>query len=349
MMTARFLLTTVLVLATVVTLHPADATGAASGPGPSTDEKPWVWPLPPERPRVQHLKTFITPQDLGVKKGFFAKIWEFIAGEETGDRILSPHGVASDGAGKVYVADWGAATIHFFDFTKKKYDQFNKTKLGNLASPIGVALDADGLLYVTDSFKRRVFVFDGTKNKRIIGDDSLIRPTGIAVNQNDKILYVVDTHGHRVSVFDLAGKKLSSFGKQGSREGEFNYPTHIAVDASGDVYVMDTLNFQVQIFDKKGTFITRFGRNGTGIHDFVKPKGIAVDSEGHIWVSDGLRNSIQAFNRQGKLHLIFGKLGIGAGDFNVPAGMFIDAQDRLFVADSYNYRVQMFQYLKQRD
>ncbi len=316
----------------------------------NTPDKPWVWPLAPEKPRVQHLKTFITPQDLGVKKGFWAKVWEFIAGADTIDRIISPHGVVSDGNGKVYVADWGGTCVHFFDFEKKKYDKFSRTKLGNLASPIGVALDADGLLYVTDSVLRRVFVFDGSKNKRVIGGDhatAWLRPTGLAVNQKEKTLYVVDTHGHRVDVLDLVGKKLFSFGKHGGGDGEFNYPTHIAIDAAGDVYVMDTLNFRVQIFDKAGKFLSSFGGNGTSIHDFIKPKGIAVDSEGHIWVSDGFRNSIQVFDRQGRLLLIFGRIGLGRGEFNIPAGLYIDGKDRLYVAESYNFRVQMFQYLKQ--
>lgn len=326
---------------------PAGAVRSAEVPAKNPEEKPWVWPLAPEAPRVRHLKTFITPQDLGVTKGFFAKLWEFIAGEDTVDRILSPHGIVADGNGKVYVVDWGAARIHYFNFEKKKYDQFGKTKLGELVSPIGAALDDDGLLYITDSALRRVFVFSGSKNKRVIGDDSLLRPTGIAVNKKEKLLYVVDTNGHRVDVFDLGGKKLNSFGKQGSGEGSFNYPTHLAIDAAGDVYVMDTLNFRVQIFNKDGKFLATFGGNGTAIGDFMKPKGIAVDSEGHVWVSDSLRNSIQVFNRQGKLLLIFGRAGIDRGQFNVPTGLYIDSKDRLYVADSYNYRAQMFQYLKQ--
>ena len=327
-------------------LAPALAPGADSSSQPVSD-KPWVWPLAPEKPRVQYIRTFITPQDLGVKKGVFARLWEFIAGEDTVDRILSPHGIVADENGKVYVLDWGAGVVHFFDFEKKKYDQYGQTKLGRLASPIGAALDADGLLYVTDSMLRRVFVFSGSKNKRVIGNDSLLRPTGIAINKKEKLLYVVDTKGHRVDVFDLEGKKLFSFGAAGTQEGEFSNPTHIAIDAKGDVYVMDTLNFRVQIFDKNGKFISQFGDMGPAIGNFMKPKGIAVDSEGNIWVSDSLRNSIQVFNREGRLLLIFGRDGIGPGQFNVPAGLFIDGKDRLYVADSYNYRVQMLQYLKE--
>lgn len=323
---------------------PVIRSGTASTENPSPAV--WVWPEPPEKPRVQFLKTVITPADLGIKKGFFRRIWEFIAGEDTVDRIQSPHGVVADGEGKVYIADWGAGLIHYFHFEKRKYDSFSKTKLGPLVSPIGVALDEDGLVYVTDSFLRRVFVFNGAKNKKVIGDDGLLRPTGIAVNKAEKRIYVVDTLGHRVDVFGLEGTKLFSFGSRGGRDGKFNYPTHIALDRQGEVYVMDSLNFRVQIFDHDGKFLAQFGGMGTGIDDFVKPKGIAVDSEGHIWISDSLRNSIQVFNRQGKLLLIFGKQGVGPGEFVVPAGLFIDSRDRLFVADSYNYRVQLFQYLK---
>lgn len=319
---------------------------AADSSAGSPDAAPWVWPLSPEKPRIKYLMTFITPQDLGATKGFFARLWEFIAGEDTVDRIVSPHGVVSDGEGTVYVVDWGAGRIHYFNFKKKKYDQYGRTKLGNLVSPIGAALDADGLLYVSDSVLKRVFVFDGSKNKRVIGDDELLRPTGVAVNKREKLLYVSDTLGHRIDVFDLAGKKVRTFGKRGGGDGEFNYPTHLAIDGNGDVYVMDTLNCRVQIFNKDGKFLAKFGSMGNAIGSFMKPKGIAVDSDGHIWVSDGLRNSIQVFDRSGKLLLIFGKKGIGRGEFDIPAGLYIDGRDQLFVGDSYNYRVQMFQYLK---
>src|SRR5512141_2901655 len=83
-------------------ISPVSPVQSAENPRKTVEEKPWVWPLPPEKPRVSHLKTVMTPQDLGVTKGFFAKLWEYIAGEDTADRILSPHGIVADGEGKVY-------------------------------------------------------------------------------------------------------------------------------------------------------------------------------------------------------------------------------------------------------
>lgn len=339
-----------LVIVSLFFLPVVSAQGVEPSSG-SPSAAPWTWPLPPEKPRVQHIQSVITPADLGVKKGFFSKVWEFVAGEDTADRILVPHGVVADGEGRIFVADWGSALVHCFNFEKKKYFNFYKTRSGVLASPIGVAVDGSGLIYVSDSILRRVFVFKdgffGVKNVLVIGDDGLVRPTGIALSKKERSLYVVDTGGHRVDVFDLEGKKRFSFGAKGSENGRFNYPTHIALDAAGDVYVMDSLNFRVQIFNKDGAYLSQFGGNGTSINDLMKPKGIAVDSEGHIWISDSLRNSIQTFDRQGRLLLIFGRIGIERGQFNFPAGMFFDDKDRLIVADSYNYRLQLFQYLKE--
>jgi sugar lactone lactonase YvrE len=322
------------------------AFGIESAPSASI-QSGWSWPLPPDPPRIRHELTLVAPQDLGVTKGFFARLWAFIAGDDSADRIVSPHSVVADGEGKVYITDWGIGRIHYFNIAKKEYEQFGRNSLGELVSPIGAALDGEGLLYVSDSIRRRVFVYRGTKNKRIIGDDELLRPTGVAINKKEKTLYVVDTTGHRVDVFDLEGKRLESFGRQGGGDGEFNYPTHIALDAAGNVYVMDTMNFRVQIFDKTGRFLSKFGGNGSAIGAFMKPKGIAVDSEGHIWVSDGMRNSVQVFDREGRLLLIWGSKGIERGEFDVPAGLYFDSKDRLYVADSYNFRVQIFQYLKQ--
>lgn len=327
----------------------APGTAAVTGKAPETDGgAAWVWPLPPEKPRIRHIRTIITPRDLGVTKGFFSKLWTVIAGEDSVDRIVAPHGIVVDGDSRLYVADWGGRRVHFFDLEKKKYDAFSRTKIGPLASPIGVAVDSDDLVYVTDSVLRRVFVFKGSRNKLVIGDDATFgRPTGIAVDRSRKRLYVTDTTGHRVVVLSLAGNYLFSIGKRGTGEGEFNYPTHLALDRGGTLFVMDTMNFRVQSFSPEGKFLRQFGRTGTGINDFIKPKGIAVDSEGHIWISDGARSSVQVFDQQGRLLLIFGKTGIGRGEFNTPSGLFFDAKDRLYVADTYNYRVQMFQYVHQ--
>ena len=41
---------------------------------------------------------------------------------------------------------------------------------------------------------------------------------------------------------------MTSFGRRGKEDGEFNYPLGVAVDDSGVVYVCDHSNHRVQLF-----------------------------------------------------------------------------------------------------
>lgn len=49
---------------------------------------------------------------------------------------------------------------------------------------------------------------------------------------------------------------LKAWGYQGSDEGQFNYPSGVAVDSSGNVYVSDLHNNRIQKFTSDGKFIT---------------------------------------------------------------------------------------------
>ena len=57
---------------------------------------------------------------------------------------------------------------------------------------------------------------------------------------------------------------ISEFGRRGAGPGEFNFPTHINVDAAGRVYVTDSLNCRIQVFDASGQFQRAFGSAGDG-------------------------------------------------------------------------------------
>jgi DNA-binding beta-propeller fold protein YncE len=246
------------------------------------------------------------------------------------------------------VTDPGLSLIHIFDLEKKKYSRITEAGKKELASPQCVAVDTNGLLYVTDSILKQVFIYNESDIfLSELGSASVFaRPTGIAVN--DDRVYVIDTMKHQVLVFSRKkGDLLFQFGKQGTKNGDFNYPTHIFIGRDKKIYITDSLNFRVQIFDIDGNFLSSFGRLGDALGDFSKPKGIAVDSEGHIYIADSEFDNVQIFDRTGRLLLVFGETGRGNGKMFIPAGVFIDSKDRIYVADSYNKRIQIFQYIKE--
>jgi len=305
------------------------------------------WPLPPDPPKISYVMSLSEPKDLGAKKGFFRRASEFLFGNEEPPRLIQPHAVYSDGEGKVYITDTGLQVVHIFDLTKKTYRQVFRFPFGRLLSPVGVAVDRENRLYVSDSEINRILVFDRRgKFLRVIGQPGDFgRVAGIALDPRKKLLYAVDSGGHKVLAFELEGQKKFEFGERGGAEGQFNFPTHIAVDEKGQIYVADSLNFRIQIFNDEGRFVSKFGRVGNTVGSFSKPKGVTVDQEGHIYVVDGLYDTVQVFNPQGELLMHFGSSGIQEGNFWLPTGIFGDSQNRIYVADTYNHRVQVFEYL----
>lgn len=61
-------------------------------------------------------------------------------------------------------------------------------------------------------------------------------------------VYVVDSDNHRVEMFTNSGAYLTQWGTQGSGNGQFFYPSGVAVDGAGNIYVADDLNRRVQKF-----------------------------------------------------------------------------------------------------
>src|SRR5947199_5067129 len=79
---------------------------------------------------------------------------------------------------------------------------------------------------------------------------------------------------------------MSSWGSEGSGNGQFNVPGHIALDSTGNLYVADIFNNRVQEFGSNGTFLTSFGTTGSGNGQLVYPNGLAVDSPSNVYQPD---------------------------------------------------------------
>jgi sugar lactone lactonase YvrE len=324
-----------------------------------------VWPNPPAIARIAFQDIYtgqkIDP-NLYTKKGHKSTWMDRLAGTQSVDEVkidnipfqlMRTYGVGVDSKGAVYAADQAVGAIFIFDPAKKDRVQLiSNGKEANFEMIVGVALDDDDRLFVTDARLHHVLQFNPQHvMQAAIGTEVLVRPAGVAIDRENRFLYVADTGNDVVDVFDADNfKLLRQIGKPSRKHdqtepGTFSLPEGVAVDKDGNVYVTDTFNNRVEVFDADGEFINSFGKNGDGPADLERPKGIAVDCDGHIWVVDAAQNPIKVFDKEGRLLIYLGGQGNYPGQFMGPWGIAIDPANRVIVSETFPGRVQVFRYI----
>ena len=331
---------------------------------PEIDTRNLVWPDPPDVARIRWIEQYrgepksAQPVEAKPKK---KESWMLrVAGIQPVEiskadlkyKLVRPYGVAIDSKGNIYAADTYVGAVFIFNPETKAVDFIRNGREARFKALIGLAIDDADRLFVTDSGLQRIFVFDAShKFQATFGTDRLERPSGVAVDNKNRFLYVSDVLKNNVVVYDLdTFKYLRTLGGPPQKIGDdtpgtFARPTNLAVGPKGEVFVSDTLNGRIQVFDADGTFLNTIGKPGDGPADFARPKGIATDSDGHLWVADADQNRVKVFDRQGHLCAFFGEYGYFPGQFALPSGIAIDKNNRVIVAEQVlNGRLQVFRY-----
>lgn len=136
----------------------------------------------------------------------------------------------------------------------------------------------------------------------------------------------------------------SSFGSNGSGDGQLKAPAGAAVDGQGYLWVVDKSNNRVEKFDATGKYVMKFGSLGSGDGQFSRPTAIAIASNGDLLVTDAGNGRVERFNSSGVFLSKFGSKGTGNGQFNGsgPEGIAIDTAGNIWVSDTYGGRLEKF-------
>lgn len=169
----------------------------------------------------------------------------------------------------------------------------------------------------------------------------LDKPFGICAV--DGRIFVGDTVGRRVMVYDIPGKHFYVFGNSGP--GILAKPLGMAIDGHDRVYVIDATDKKVKVYDLEGKYITAIG-NPTM---FDRPSGVAVNRDGsRVYVVDtgGVKSRnhrVRVFDGRTGQHLFdFGKRGTEPGEFNLPNMATTDPEGNVYVTDGGNFRIEKF-------
>ncbi len=127
------------------------------------------------------------------------------------------------------------------------------------------------------------------------------------------------------------------WGNWGTGDGQFMYPSGVAIDNEMNIYVADIINNRIQKFTMNGSFIIKWGG------EFNYPYAVAVDDAGNVYVADTNNCRIKMFTANGTFLTSWGG-GPSSSDglFNLPYGVAVDNEGNVYVADTNNNRIQKF-------
>ena len=192
----------------------------------------------------------------------------------------------------------------------------------------------------------RVYNYGYTVGRNAIAGEGFRLPVDMARGEGN-LLYVVNRGDEfqpcqRVSLVTMDEEFIKDFGSYGQGDGQFIWPTAIAIDKEGNVYVADEWLNRISVFDKDGSFLSKWGTPGSEGGQLRSPAGLVFDTEDNLYVTEELNYRVQKFTKDGKFLMGWGKEGSGPREFNRPWGIAIDKAGDVYVADWHNDRVQKF-------
>jgi len=296
-------------------------------------------------------------------------------------------GVRADNQGNVYVSDSANYTIRKVTAagvvtTVAGIAGTSGSTDGPVATALfsgvgGVAIDSGGNLYVADSGNYTIRKItpagvvstlagvagmrgevDGTGSAALLYD-----PQNLALDSAGNI-YVPDGMGDVVRMITPAGVVTTLAGApmvSGSADGtgasaQFDDPTGITVDLSGNVYVADSGNNTVRKIAPGGVVTTIAGAAGTtgsaggtgAAASFSTPAGVGVDSSGNVYVADLGNDLIRMISPAGFVTTVAGAAG-AADDvdglstnarLSSPGDVCVDNSGIVYVADAGNSTIR---------
>jgi len=254
----------------------------------------------------------------------------------TAASIFDITGVATDGAGNVYIADksnnrirkvdkWGIiSTIAGTGVAGYNTDGLPATN-AQLNNPRGVATDRYGNVYIADQANGRV--------------------------------RKIDTSGY---IHTIAGDGIPGFNGDGGPAtlARLQNPYVIAVDDIGNIYVSDVDNERIRLIDTSGIISTYAGNGIAGYGgdggpatgaSLDEPIGVAADKYGTIYIADGWNNRVRAVNAEGVISTVAGTgtagfLGDGgpalSAECDHPYGVAVSSAGLIYFSDNGNNRVR---------
>lgn len=258
--------------------------------------------------------------------------------QATAAALNTPYGVAVDGTGSVYVADYGNHRIRKIDVagnittiagtgTGTYSGDGGPATAADIQNPRGIAVDGAGNVYFSDYGNNRV---------------RKITPAG----------YISTIAG-------IGGVPAFSGDGGPATAAQLGFTWGIAVDASGsNIYLADQMNCRVRKINSAGIISTIAGTGSCFISGdggpaiaarLQYPVGVALDGAGNLYIADNGNNLVRKINTSGIITSVAGSAVYGfsgdggpstAAQLYYPQGIAADATGNVYICDLNNNRIR---------
>jgi sugar lactone lactonase YvrE len=264
--------------------------------------------------------------------------------------LFYEQGVAVDGSGDIYIADYNNDRIRAVN------TQATAATLAGVSIPAGDIETVGGngsttLPNVVTDVPALGVVLD--------------QPFGVIEDPSGNI-FVSDTYNQNVredssgTVNLFAGTGVPGFGPAGgpATSALLDYPLGVARDSTGNIYLADQNNCVIWQVNTSGTINIFAGTaqscsySGDGgpatSAQLYYPVGVFVDSSNNLWIADTYNHRIREVV-SGTINTVAGNGTAGySGDGGLatsaelyyPYDMRVDAAGNIFIADTYNHRIR---------
>src|SRR5437762_5863154 len=261
----------------------------------------------------------------------------------------------------------------------------------SLNEPYGIAIDRAGNIFVAERLNRRVRRIEaangtittlaGTGEAAYSGDGGpaaragLAEPNGLALDAEERHLFVADVADHRVRIVDLAAgvtgldPVIATFAGNGkpehggddgpAREAGIFGARAVKLGPDGTIYILERQGSSLRAVDAAtGIINTVAGTTGRGYSGdggpalaavFDAPKEMALDPDGNILIVDTENHAIRLIDRNtGIVTTIAGGRQGAGGDggpaagagLDRPHGAVVGPDGAIYIGDTNNHRIR---------
>ena len=193
------------------------------------------------------------------------------------------NGISVTHEGLIAVSDYYKQNIHLY--SPDSYEFVKPFTTDELKGPNGLAVSDKGHVFVAESNRKAVGVFDGNGSSLYrfgtsapageAKEGKFVWPYQICI-PSDGLVYVSDTQGSRIQVFEQDGTHIRDIGG-----GITNGPGGISMSAEGYLVASSIRSQSVYFFTVNGRLVHEFKKCGV-----PESHGLAVNQAGSIFMAD---------------------------------------------------------------